>query len=166
MIRRALENDLNDIIEIVRGTVKDLQAEGNMQWDDKYPSSDDFKRDIQNNSLFVCEEDKEILGFIVVDKKEPEEYKNLEWHSNEFLIIHRFSVSNKHLRKGIGSKLMKFVEVYGKEIGVKCIKVDTNSKNSRMNYLFNKMEYRFVGYVSFRDVKDKFNCYEKILEAK
>ena len=58
MIRKAKLSDLEDIMDIINETIKEMKLYGNDQWDDNYPNKETFINDIKNESLYVCEEDR------------------------------------------------------------------------------------------------------------
>ena len=41
----------------------------------------------------------------------------------------------------------------------------TPTQNSRMNRLFPKLGFNYVGQVRLRHVEDPFNCYDYIIES-
>jgi len=165
MIRIARLEDLDQILEIVKETVIDLQNEGNYQWDENYPTKINFETDLKNADLYVYEKNNEVAGFICINKKEDSAYLPLTWRrAKDAVVIHRFAVKRSYQRQKIGSKLVEFAEHFAENKGIKYIKVDTNSKNSRMNALFKHLGFEFVGQIHLRDVKEPFYCYDKILE--
>lgn len=167
MIRIARYDDINSVLEIVKETIEDLQKEGNYQWSDDYPTKDNFEKDIKNAKLYVYEINNEVAGFICIDKNEDVVYKTLEWQKkDEAIVIHRFAIKRKYQRQKIATSLIEFVEHFVKNKNINYIKVDTNSKNIKMKALFEKLDFKFIGKVYLRGLKDKFNCYDKILERK
>lgn len=164
MIRKARIDDIKDILEIVSETIEDMRKEGNPQWNETYPIKEHFLEDINNGHLYVYEINKEVRAFICINEIENKEYQHLVWGQNkQAVVIHRFAVKRKYQRQKLGTKLMLYVEKYAREKGLYYIKVDTNSTNKRMNALFNKLGYRFVGTIYMRNLVKEFNCYEKIL---
>ena len=75
MIKLAVYNDLNDIMDIVSKTVCIMESEGNPQWNEKYPIINDFARDIDKNSLFVyLNFENKPIAFICIDNTSTPEY--------------------------------------------------------------------------------------------
>ncbi|QVK17984.1 GNAT family N-acetyltransferase [Mycoplasmatota bacterium] len=164
MIRIARNEDLDQILMIVNETIEDLQKQDNYQWSDTYPTRKHFEEDIKNVNLYVFELNNEVAGFICINKKEDSAYQSLSWTKESCaIVIHRFAVKRSYQRQKIATKLIEFVEHFAKNKNINYIKVDTNSKNSRMNTLFNHLGYTFIGEINLRDLKDVFNCYDKIL---
>ena len=145
MIRKAKISDVGTIMTIINETVKEMKSYGNNQWDENYPNSETFINDIKNDSLYVYEEDNNIKGFICI-------------------VAHRIAVNTKFRNGGIATKLMSFCEELASKEGIRYIKTDTYSLNTKMNSLFKKLGYKFIGEVKFLSKEKAFYCYEKILK--
>ena len=165
MIRKAKISDVGTIMTIINETVKEMKSYGNNQWDENYPNSETFINDIKNDSLYVYEEDNNIKGFICIDCNQAAEYENLNWSLNEkCMVAHRIAVNTKFRNSGIATKLMSFCEELALKEGIIYIKTDTYSLNTKMNSLFKKLGYKFIGEVKFLTKEKAFYCYEKILK--
>ncbi|SFA95249.1 GNAT family N-acetyltransferase [Clostridium frigidicarnis] len=163
MIRKATYSDLDNIMEIIKETVEEMKSYNNNQWDESYPKVEDFILDIENEELYVHDSKGEIQGFVCVNYIEPVEYKDLEWSSEKnFMVIHRMAVSKKVRNKGIGKKLMEFAERLSQSNNINFLKTDTNSVNIKMNSLFKKCGFNFVGEIKFLGKESPFYCYEKL----
>ena len=79
------------------------------------------------------------------------------------MVIHRMAVNPQCRNKGIGTKLINFAEELAIKNKVNYLKADTYSINTKMNSLFRKFNYRFVGEMSFLGKEHSFYCYEKTL---
>lgn len=164
MIRKAVNEDLAEITEIIKSTVEEMKTYGNTQWDDSYPQAKDFAADISSGDLYVDERDEEVAGFICVNQVEPVEYEDLNWSSKEkAMVVHRMAVNPKFRRMGIASGMMEFADRLALGRGIRYMKTDTYSVNPNMNALFVKCGYKFVGEMSFLGKEKPFNAYEKYL---
>ncbi|RMD04409.1 GNAT family N-acetyltransferase [Clostridium autoethanogenum] len=164
MIRKAIMEDIKDIMEIIRQTIAEMRTYNNTQWDENYPQKKDFIYDIENENLFIVERNEILVGFLCINKIEPAEYNGLNWSLNEdCLVLHRMSVSPNHRRCGIASELMKFTESLALKNNIQYLKTDTYSVNAKMQALFKKCGYNFVGEIHFNGKEKPFYCYEKIL---
>lgn len=164
MITKAKLSDIKGIMEIINNTVEEMKLYNNTQWDENYPQGKDFEKDIESGDLYIEVEDNKLKGFICVNYIEPKEYKELNWSSNEkSMIVHRMAVNPKFRNCGVGSKLMNFAEDLAEKNGVKYLKTDTYSINTKMNSLFRKFDYKLVGEMNFFGKEKPFYCYEKIL---
>ena len=164
MIINATKNDITDIMNILDATVTEMKSYNNTQWDENYPRTKDFIKDIENKELYVEVENQTIKGLICVNYDEPKEYHELKWSSTErCMVIHRMAVNPECRNSGVGSKLLNFAEEVARKNGITYLKTDTYSINVKMNSLFEKFNYQFVGEMYFLGKEKSFYCYEKFL---
>jgi ribosomal protein S18 acetylase RimI-like enzyme len=187
-VRKANENDVDSIMNIVSKLVDMLNSEGNYQWNDTYPLKENFLLDLKNGDLYVAcqnssrgvqdnseptnEEDDssdEILGFIAITTYQPPEYVLVHWNNdaNIAIVPHRLGISPLVQGKGTAQLLMNHVEAVAHERHISCIRVDTNIVNHRMQHIFTKLDYSYIGNIFFqkgRYGKLEFKCYQKLLE--
>jgi GNAT superfamily N-acetyltransferase len=164
MIRKAVLEDLEDIMDIIKETISEMHSYNNYQWDKNYPQEKDFINDIQDGCLFAVERDGKLVGFVCINKIEPDEYSGLNWALNEdVMVIHRMAVNPSSRRSGIGMEIMNFAEELALKNKVRYLKTDTYSINTKMNALFVTCGYKLVGEISFLGKEKPFYCYEKIL---
>jgi GNAT superfamily N-acetyltransferase len=164
MVRLAEINDLEKIMPIVNAIIQEMRMAGNDQWDENYPQIMDFRKDIENQDLYVSEIDEQITGFICINPLEPVEYQSANWSVNQKpLVLHRMAVNPAYRNQGIGSMLMRFAEELALRKGVNYLRSDTYSLNTKMNALFQKMNYRSAGEIYFLRRTNPFHCYEKVL---
>ncbi len=164
MINKAKISDLDSIMDIIDLTIEEMSSYNNTQWDKNYPQSNDFIIDIQKGDLYIKSTGKDIKGFICVNYIEPKEYNGLNWTSNQkCMVIHRMAVHPKYRNQGIGSMLMKFADELAIENNVNYLKTDTYSINIKMNSLFNKKEFKFIGEMNFLGKEKPFYCYDKLI---
>jgi ribosomal protein S18 acetylase RimI-like enzyme len=167
MIRKAMINDLDSIMGILRKIIIEMHEYNNFQWDDNYPQAQHFATDIEKGNLFISVKENKIAGFICINRDEPIEYKRLKWSLAEAaLIIHRMGVSPDYRHAGIGVELVEFAKELSESTGVKYLKTDTYSLNTKAQGLFQKCGYSFVGEMNFLGKEQPFYCYEQLLEAK
>lgn len=163
-MRKAQLEDIKEIMVIIRKTIAEMQSYHNTQWDEFYPQEKDFMSDIQEGDLYVSEKDGRIVAVICVNKIEPAEYNGLDWSKGkDSMVIHRMAVDPEYRRNGVGRKLMNFAEDLAMKSNINYLKTDTNSINEKMNALFVKCDYNFVGEMSFLGKETPFYCYDKVL---
>ena len=166
MLRKAAFEDL-DQIEILMGRVVPLMlAQNNPQWNEEYPARKDFQKDIEEDTLYVWEQDGKVLGVVCVNFEEPEGYRTAQWSVDKKpTIIHRMAVEPESRGLGIGTAMFSLAERIARENGTFYIKTDTYGTNAEMNGLMQKMGYHMTGHCRFDGRDGDFNCYEKVLES-
>ncbi|CAH2213235.1 GNAT family N-acetyltransferase [Tepidibacter aestuarii] len=163
LIRKALIEDLNNIMNIIANAINDMESKGIYQWDNTYPNEKIFSNDIFKNNLYLYVDKNIIHGIIVLNEHQEDEYESLKWKyiSGNHLIVHRLCVDPKYQGKGVAKDLMKFAEKYAKENNYESIRLDAFSQNERACKLYENFGYNKVGIVTFR--KGDFYCFEKRL---
>ncbi|MBM7703143.1 GNAT family N-acetyltransferase [Metabacillus iocasae] len=163
-IRKGTAQDLIVIMDMVKETVNIMKEEGVDQWDETYPVRSIFERDVQNSTLYVIEENGEVVGSITVDQHEPEEYKSIDWRKwGEAYTFHRLVVNPTVRKGGVATKLIQHAEQVAKEHHVPYMKIDTYSLNEKAQKTFEKNGYTKVGTMSFHGKSNLFYCYDKFL---
>ena len=109
-------------------------------------------------------EDEQLKGFISINEDFPQEYSELNWKAEDFLVIHRLAVNPAYRKEGVATRIMHFAEQLAVERGIKFLKSDTSEFNVGMNRLFNKFYYVQVGQIQLGEKEFRFNCYEKELD--
>jgi len=161
MIRKAVLEDIDQIMDILDKTKSEMHIYNNFQWDENYPTKEDFINDIKKENLYCIEIEKSIAGFVCANTTEPSEYNGLNWSSTKMaMVIHRMSVNPEYRQRGIGTKLMKFVESVAIKDNIEYLKTDTYSLNVKMNNLFKKCGYNFIGEMNFLGKEKPFYCYD------
>lgn len=167
MIKLADLNDLQEILKITKKAVNLMNENGNDQWDKDYPTKEIFEKDIKNKDLFIKKDNNyNILGFVVLNEKEADEYKNLNWLYDNGLIVHRLVVNIKYRKQNVASELMHFAEKMAIKKDLYYIKTDTYIKNTPALKLFEKFNYDYIDNVNFRNKEHSFKCFHKNLKEK
>ena len=111
MLRLATMQDLTRIMAIVQATVMEMHAYGNYQWDEVYPTEQDFASDITQGDLFVSEAEGQICGLICINQTEPAVYADAGWTlAEKALVLHRMAVDPDLRGRGTGSELLQQAE--------------------------------------------------------
>ena len=164
MLRLATMQDLTRIMAIVQATVMEMHAYGNYQWDEVYPTEQDFASDITQGDLFVSEAEGQICGLICINQTEPAVYADANWTlAEKALVLHRMAVDPALRGRGTGSELLQQAETLALSLGLRYLKTDTYALNEKAQQLFLKHGYHFCGEIQFRKMEHQFYCYEKVL---
>lgn len=166
-IRRAVLNDLDDIMQLVGRAVPLMRAGGNLQWDDTYPNAAVFEKDLGKGELWIAEIDGELAAIAAVTTDQSPEYADVGWDITEkAIVVHRLVADPAFRGRGAATALMRQAEVVAKESGIAVLRVDTNSRNEATKVLFPKLGYGYAGEIglAFRPGL-RFYCYEKRISA-
>lgn len=148
MIEQALKKDLKEITFLARKARNHMLEIGLKQWVGDYPNLSSFSNDLKVDGLYVYRQDNKIVGSISLLPDAEAAYREINWSSNNALVIHRLIVDPECQKKGIGKSLFEFSINLGKKGNYQSIKVDTHPDNFRMLGLIIKMGFTYVGYLS------------------
>lgn len=166
-IRLAREADLNEIWALVGRAVRHMNALGNPQWGEDYPTRDFYAQDIARSELFAAiAEGGVILGVACINTDQSPEYAPLSWKiSSPAMVIHRMAVDPQAQRQGVATALFALTEELARARGISAIHMDTYTQNDRMQALVIGRGYRKTGEVRFaRDARPlTYPCFEKVL---
>lgn len=166
MIRRAKISEISDILNLTRACAFHMIKNGIQQWNEEYPSKEAFENDIARSELFVLEKKGSIIGTIVITTLMDDEYRTIQWLTNNSknIYIHRLSVLPDQQGKGYAQKLMDFAEQYAKENKFSSIRLDTFSQNKRNQRFYETRGYHKLGTIYFpKQSHYPFHCYELVL---
>ncbi len=153
-LRKAKKEDI-DVLENLYDEVNDYLAE-NINYPGwkkgVYPIRKDAEDGFDSGALYVATENEEIIGTIILNSEYPVQYDDVKWNSKlkweEVLVVHTFAVSPKTHSKGVGYKMLKWVEDYARSSGYKAIRLDTYEINDPASALYKKCGYEHMGTIS------------------
>ena len=162
---QATLQDVDAVMTLVRRVVPLMRATGNLQWDEHYPNSGVFERDVNLNQLWLAEIDGRIAGVAAITTDQQPEYVNIGWDIHETaIVVHRLAVDPAFQGKGVAKVLMQQAEAVARERQIKVLRVDTNTQNEATQRLFPRLGYTLAGETGFSFRPDlRFRCYEKRL---
>lgn len=164
-LRRAALPDLPAIMALVQAVVPLMNAAGNYQWTREYPNEAVFRRDVERQHLWVAECAGQLEGVAALTQDQDPEYADADWDAAApALVTHRLAVAPAAQGRGVATALLAQAEAEAQRLGLRTLRVDTNSENAATQRLFPKLGYRFAGEIklAFRPGL-RFFCYEKQL---
>jgi len=165
IIRLANLLDIEPIMQLIAQVVPVMNASGNFQWDNTYPTVEVFRNDIALQQLWVAEVDGNVAGVTAITTDQAAEYASVGMDINQTAIVtHRLAVGLDYRGLHIAEALLKQAETVARSRGILILRIDTNSNNKATRKLFPKLGYEFAGEVGFSVRPNlRFYCYEKIL---
>lgn len=162
--RKAVAAEIPQIWDILQQAILRRKADGSQQWQDGYPNPQVVQKDIEKGAGFVLTQGETILGYSAVIINDEPQYANIEgrWLTNDdFVVVHRVAVAEKHLGNGLAKKIFGFIEDFARIHHIYSIKADTNYDNVAMMKIFDQLGYVYCGEVVFRGSPRK--AFEKVL---
>jgi ribosomal protein S18 acetylase RimI-like enzyme len=162
---QAREKHFMDIMFLIRACVADMNSRKMFNWNNSYPSSEMILDDIRIGSLYIFMENGICQGIIVLNDSRSEEYRGMDWKTEDgrVLIVHRLAVNPLFQGKGTGRKLMEFAVEHARNSDYSAIWLDVIESNLQANDLYAGMGFRQTGSFHFPYQRDPFICYELLL---
>lgn len=162
-VRKATKDDVNQIFAFVQKAVARMIEQGIPQWDEIYPTVDDFAEDAEKNQLYVAEIDGKPAACFTLSQECDDAYADGDWSYGgpDFLVIHRLCVNPEFQNQGVGTKVCLEIEKIALAAGMKSLKLDCFTLNPYSQKMYNKLGYKTVGFADWR--KGRFILMEKLL---
>lgn len=160
-LRLSNVEDLDGLMLITSRCIDHLNRQGIYQWDEIYPSRNDFNDDIVTQSLYSIVDDDLLLGCICINHTEYPGYEKADWHGSDFYVIHKMIIDPKNEGQGLGKSAMLYAEMMAGENRKDSIRLDCFKDNERANRFYQNLGYVIRGQTPFR--KGRFNLYEKMI---
>lgn len=156
MIRAAAITDLDGIEETYREHFANEKKNGpyTVFKEGIYPTRRDAEKAVLDDALFIYEENGMIMGSMILNRFQPEEYKKIDWPSHagdeKVYVIHLLIVRPSASGKGIGSALINFASQAAKQQSCIAIRLDTGSQNTPAVSLYKKMGFQLAATSSMK----------------
>lgn len=150
--RLANSDDLNEIDQLIKSAIAGMKKQNIFQWDDRYPTMDDFQEDIEKNQLHVGVMDGSIAVLYALNQECDAEYAGGKWkYADEpFYVVHRLCVNPAFQNRGIAKKALLHMEKELRAVGIHSIRLDVFSQNPHALKLYDSLGYARTGYADWR----------------
>ena len=116
-----------------------------------YPTEATAQAALARDDLFVGEDDGQIIGAAIINKRQVPEYALGTWRhpaaDEEVMVLHTLVISPKSARVGYGRQFVDFYEQYAKSHNCPYLRMDTNARNVRARAMYKKLGYEEIGIV-------------------
>ena len=169
MISLGKPNEVDEITALTKACGKHMRDNGIDQWDENYPDRSNIENDIACQTLFAYRDENKIIGIVVLNETQDEEYSDIEWLTkpgSKNLVVHRLAVLPGYQGRGIARTIMDHAEQFAATNGYESIRLDTFSQNPRNQRFYTNRGYTDLGPVYLKYKKDHpYYCYELILKS-
>lgn len=152
MTRRALYQDVNEIMSIVYSAQQSLRELGIDQWQDGYPTRESIEEDIAKGVGYVVINNEVISGYAAIVLSGEPAYQQIadSWHCGDrYVVVHRLCTSATHRRKGVAIELMQYAANLSRKAGYGAFHIDTHKGNIRMLSMLHKLGFNYTGIVRY-----------------
>lgn len=156
-------DNLDTVSTLADAAIAQMERQGIMQWDEFYPTREDFRADIEAGNLYIGYDEDEAAVIYVLSQEFDEEYRNGHWkdETKSFYVLHRLCVHPKYQHQGIAGLTMEHMERSLKAQGIEAVRLDVFTQNPYALKLYDKCGYQNVGMAHWR--KGDFYLMEKYL---
>lgn len=144
MVRKATSDDIAAIALLYDKAIdyEDSHVKYTSWQKGIYPTADTARLGLKNDSLFVYEESGKILASVILDTRQPPEYKKIKWsvdpRYDQVLVIHTLCVDPDFAGAGIGSAIVDFTKELACKTGCLTIRLNTTQRNVNATHLYEK----------------------------
>lgn len=165
-IRKAKENDLPAIMEIIHQAQRTMKQDGFQQWTEGYPGEEILSKDIEKQSCYLLTDQEEIVAVGTLYMENDPNYRIIEegnWKTEEpYGTVHRLAVTEGRRQQGLAGILYDHLEKICREKGMRGMRVDTHRDNKKMQSWIRKQGFRPCGVIHVED-GTKRDAFEKPL---
>jgi ribosomal protein S18 acetylase RimI-like enzyme len=151
IIRKAKLKDIDAVALIFEHIIEEEEkGKCNTGWQRGiYPTRNTAAAALENDDLFVMEEDGAIVAAMRLNKEQVPEYKNCQWEytavDDQVMVMHTLVVEPYVKKHGYGRQMVEFYEKYAKENNCPYLRIDTNALNTRARAMYKNNGYKEIG---------------------
>lgn len=152
LFRKGTLDDLEAITLLIHEAILHMEEQSIHQWDELYPTSDDFKADILASTLYVGILNGQLAVVYVLSQDYDAVYDTGNWQrpNETFYVIHRLCVSPHFQHQGIAKQTMAYIHKQTLSLGASSIRLDVYSQNPYALALYHACGYQKVGDAHWR----------------
>lgn len=169
LVQKAGKNDIDTIEALYNESIDWLNNQEIHQWiKGIYPTRKSALDAAHEDSLYCCYVDGNISGTFILNEKQAQQYKELNWKykDGKVLVLHTLIVKPNETGRGLGKIIMEFIMQYARENNYEAVRLDVFPGNKAAVSLYLHFGFEFVGKVFFGR-KDPgyewYDCYEKLI---
>lgn len=148
-LRLATLKDVDTILKIANEAKLSLAELNIDQWQYGYPNQATFTTDIQNQELYVYQENA-VLGFMMLSFREEKTYRVIDgkWLNEQpYATIHRLAISESAKQRKIASQMIEAAKFIAYTNEVHSLKADTHAGNYIMQKCLEKNGFEYCGVI-------------------
>ncbi len=172
-IRKATAQDIDDVAAIY-SCIHEQEAQGTVVIGWKagvYPIRQDAQEALERSDLYVAQCQDIIVAAAIINHIQPPGYEQAAWSCSasdeEVLVLHTLVVHPSYSGRGFAGNFIRFYEEMARAAGCKCVRIDTNARNTRARAMYAHLGYREVSIIptSFNGIEGvQLVCLEKMLD--
>ncbi len=155
MIVQARQEQIEEIMCLLKQAKARMHASGIPQWSDTYPDRAIIHQDILGKTAYVYMQGEKSGGYFVLSFALEASYgdiQNGQWRNeNPYGVIHRLALADGMVGQGIGQKIFSFAKEQAVKRGIYDLRIDTHAKNIPMQKALQRAGFQYCGVVMLAD---------------
>lgn len=102
-----------------------------------YPARDTAENAVLEGTAYAARENGRIIGSFILRQVPENGYEKADWHFpsdyDNIIVVYTLAVHPDYSGKGVGRQLVDFIADYGRENGMKAVRLDVYEKMSRQS---------------------------------
>ena len=149
--RLAQPDDLNNVRELYQAAVAQLQFQKIPQWDESYPTDDDFIPDIRSGSMYLVYKGTRLAGAYTLTDIPLDRFRHGAWRypDESYLTLQRPAMHPDCMGFGVPKKVLDHIIADLRAKGVQNLRADICPENLFDRKLFRKAGFEKVGEAQF-----------------
>ena len=147
--RLATAGDMDALLAIAADARAFMKECGVNQWQNGYPSEEDFAEDIERGALWLFTHEEEPAGCVAVCPWPEADYESLigRWltEGDGYGAIHRVAVRKPYRSRGLAREMMQLGEDLLRARGYASVRIDTHRNNTAMRKMLEKRGFSCCG---------------------
>lgn len=115
----------------------------------QHPTSERIKAYMEEGSMYLYEENGQIIGAMAVTMYQGDDYHAIKWSEqvadNEAAVIHILAVSPDHQGTGIGFGMIREAIRTAQDKGMKAIRLDALASNTPAHKIYERLGFEYRG---------------------
>ena len=151
-LTKAQPGELAVCIDIIREGRAFQQEQGFIQWTEEYPSPALIESDIREGGgyLFRIDGEPAAYMFLAFDGDPAYSEATCSWRRDvPYVVVHRIALARRFAGCGLSPAVFDSIRALCREKGISCIRIDTDSRNKRMQHVLEKCGFVRCGTVLF-----------------
>ena len=169
-LRKTRDDEIDAAYEVIEQARNRIASLGIDQWQNGSPNRGLLVGDVAREEAYVVDDDGVIIGNVMLTCSEESCYNKIDgsgWltpcepGNPNYLVVHRFAVSDDALGKGVAKFMLSEAESMARKLGKTSVRIDTHEGNIPMRTLLSKCGYEECGTVIL-DLNDNEATLERI----
>lgn len=164
-LRKTQNRDIPQVMALYRAVVAQMRTQGFGQWSEAYPNRDLLEADIARGNSHAAFLGEKLIAAMTVDGDVASAYDHIKWRcEGPAATLHRLCVHPNRQGDGTGRRMLAHAHEIAREMGARCMRIDTGDDNATARKFYQKAGYVEMGHCHLPRTQGQFVVLEKDLK--